>query len=91
MSTTPRTTKVDPCQAQRNAADRAQKAVNLTESKLEADPSTVEKRRLEKLLAQQTKTLANANRLLIVCERTHSKPGRKTKTAAKKKKSAKRK
>ena len=90
MSTRPKA-KIDPCRAQRIAVDRGQKAVDLTESKLEADPPTDVKRRLEKLLEQQRKTLAAARKALSVCERLHP-PTRSTKRkAAPKKKAAKRK
>ena len=85
MSTTPRTTTVDPCRAQRNAVDKAQKAVDQTESKLEADPPASQKHRLEKLLEQQKNTLKTARKALSVCERAHPQP-KKKKAAAKKKK-----
>jgi hypothetical protein len=89
MSTTPRTMPVDPCRAQRNAADRAQKAVDLTESKLEGELPAGEKRRLEKLLVQQRRTLGTAQRALSTCERAHPAKKRSAKKAAPKKKKKK--
>jgi hypothetical protein len=90
MSTTPKRTPVDPCRAERNVADRAQKAVDLTESKLEADPPTPEKHRLEKLLAQQRRTLATARTKLSACERAHP-PKKSSRKAAPKKAAPKKK
>jgi hypothetical protein len=88
MSIRPRT-PVDPCRAERNVADRAQKAVDLTESKLEGDPPADEKRRLEKLLKQQRLTLGTAQKALSACERAHPATKRSTKKAAPKKKKKK--
>jgi hypothetical protein len=89
MSTTPRKAAVDPCRAERNAADRAQNAVELTESKLKGELPAGEKRRLEKLLAQQRLTLGTARRALSTCERAHPGKKRSAKKAAPKKKKKK--
>jgi hypothetical protein len=86
MTTTPKTTPVDPCRAERNIADRAEKAVELTESKLEGDPSSNEKRRLQALLEQQQLTLRAARKKLSVCEAAHPGANPSAKKAAPKKK-----
>jgi hypothetical protein len=82
MSTTPRKPKLDPCRAQKIAVGRRQAAVDLTESKLKADPAEPLKHQLEQQLEQQNLALTAARNALIACERTHG--GSKKKTVKKK-------